>query len=914
MDKVTAAFLARYRGTIDVAGSSLPGDRAHVVVSAIEQAVATRLAPLLPRVFVVDFHAYRRSVGLPADPTSDVAVSRYTSTFDAAVVARWFATYPMLRELVDGVVAAACAHVVEVVNRFDADRGSLAEVGLVAAGARLVQIEHLDSDPHNGGRTVARLHLDDGTRVIYKPRTLAGEELARRCLGLVSPGVGADLTVCVPESFDRGDYGWQREITSTPATSDQDVWHYFRSFGAMSVLMAALGATDLHHENIVAVRDHPVLVDLETVLSADRRLTADALPEALVARVRRSVANTMLLPQRLPSGPYSVLMGGVGVTDDQRSERTEFVLVDQDTDAVDVARRTFSYRHTSNVLELPDGSRADVLASVDALLDGVRAGAHSLVAVRERLIAEIDERPVRVRQLVRGTANYVRVLAAAAHPDNLADREQFQRVLGLLSPPAGLERRWVRAFVGKVEQASLAVADVPYFGVWSDDTRLCSGQEQSGPAFDLSPRDRAATVIRRFDERDLAFEELMVEEGLAELRRVRLRSDPGYRSDAPGMFGDCLGPDGVVWREVVERLDTLAVEVEGIDGRERGWVTGAYGDDMATYDPGTAVSLHDSGGLVVLARRLVSSARHPEERARRMDDLAAVRRGSRALRRHNRESLDAMPFSVVSGQLSLEYAWDDGSDRLPGAELHLARCWATGAEAHGDDLLLGAPGAGLLLAAYPGTPEGVVERLLSATAERALSKKHSWDLAHGDVGLAWARARMFARLDRSTDATAEARRIAEAAVSLPPGAPSGWCAGAAGLLMVGAELVAASRADVPLRALAERAVTLPEPGRPVDLSVCHGAAGVVQALVRTAGLVGEQWPLDMAADYWARGSKHGRDEGFCTGEPSRQSLLGYFLGWAGIADTGLLLAQALDGTLTDVPLGFVPRCGVEGAS
>lgn len=215
------------------------------------------------------------------------------------------------------------------------------------------------------------------------------------------------------------------------------------------------------------------------------------------------------------------------------------------------------------------------------------------------------------------------------------------------------------------------------------------------------------------------------------------------------------------------------------------------------------------------------------------------------------------------------------------------------------DTMKGVPGAAALLATYPGVDADVLESLRAGLGERAPSPE-PLNLAHGPLGLLWARHRLARALgDVAGLADVEGRLAALAAGREP--APRGWCHGHAALLLVAAE---SGVADADLRWHARRATSLPPAGEPVDLSVCHGAAGVVQALVHLAGVRSWSWPLELAADFWQRVAKHARDDGHLTGDPVRQGLLGYFLGWSGVADSALLLAAAQDGDTPWVPAAF----------
>ncbi|WP_030942215.1 lanthionine synthetase LanC family protein [Streptomyces sp. NRRL S-646] len=76
----------------------------------------------------------------------------------------------------------------------------------------------------------------------------------------------------------------------------------------------------------------------------------------------------------------------------------------------------------------------------------------------------------------------------------------------------------------------------------------------------------------------------------------------------------------------------------------------------------------------------------------------------------------------------------------------------------------------------------------------------------------------------------------------------------------------------------------------MELSVCHGTSGVVQALLTASAFTGATGLVDRARAYQGRVLDLARRHGFYTGAAGRTSLVGYLLGWSGVADTDLMLA------------------------
>jgi lantibiotic modifying enzyme len=56
-------------------------------------------------------------------------------------------------------------------------------------------------------------------------------------------------------------------VEQVPCANLQEVQHYYQRSGMLLGLLYVLGGTDMHHENLVACGEHPVLIDLEASAS-----------------------------------------------------------------------------------------------------------------------------------------------------------------------------------------------------------------------------------------------------------------------------------------------------------------------------------------------------------------------------------------------------------------------------------------------------------------------------------------------------------------------------------------------------------------------------------------------------------------------------------------------------------------------
>ena len=230
---------------------------------------------------------------------------------------RLFEDKPVLLRLLAMLVRQWLDTSHEFVVRLAADlpaiRRDLLQTG---ATSRVTSIDRDLSDPHNGGRSVHILRFGDGTRVVYKPKDLRLDVAWHALIGRLN---SADPPVALKavRSIACDGYGWSEFIDHAPCADDAGFTSFFRRAGAWLALFHIFVATDLHQENMIACGDHPVPIDLETILqpSADEHKAVGPEGEAFNAAmdiIANSVMTVGLLPAYGRSADNNIfVMGGM---------------------------------------------------------------------------------------------------------------------------------------------------------------------------------------------------------------------------------------------------------------------------------------------------------------------------------------------------------------------------------------------------------------------------------------------------------------------------------------------------------------------------------------------------------------------------------------------------------------------------
>lgn len=380
--------------------------------------------------------------------------------------------YPVLGRIWAGVVRDWHQAVRELVERVAADSGEVAARLGVADCGPVVDLRSARSDRHHGGRVVWICRFAAGT-CVYKPRDLASESCWQQLLvwynGLRPPVDLRPLWV-----WCRDGYGWEELAASGPCIDDRAVGRYYRRAGALLCLTHVVAGSDCHRENLFTAGEYPVLVDLETLLTASRPAQPGTGPrsatEAARERLARSVLGTGLLPHWSPAGGGRGGIDGAGLDSGGQTA----VWVDAEgwrrdrLDGVVLREEQRPLAPTQNIVTTSGGGDAPATRHVADILDGYNSTHRFLAHHRKELLAclaDLHGSGVAVRVIRRPTSTYARLLWRSLAPDALRSERDRDQVLDLLRSPESPQQ--LPPATVEAEQAALRRLDIPHFSISS---------------------------------------------------------------------------------------------------------------------------------------------------------------------------------------------------------------------------------------------------------------------------------------------------------------------------------------------------------------------------------------------------------------------------------------------------------------
>jgi type 2 lantibiotic biosynthesis protein LanM len=287
--------------------------------------------------------------------------------------------------------------------------------------------------------------------------------------------------------IDRGDHGWVEFIAAQTCQSEDEVQRFWERQGSYLALLHALHAVDFHCENLIAMGEHPVFLDLETLFHPDiAGIQGQNADQIAGGALGSSVLRVGLLPIRMWGNFASdgFDLSGFRSAPGQLTPDEVPVLEATGTDEMRMARRRQTLPASHNRPSL-NGVDKDVLDYRNSVIACFSLTYRSIVKHRDALLA--DDGPLArfrdddVRVIVLPTQVYGVLLQDSFHPDFLRDALDRDRLFDGLWELAVDRPELVRLMPAQI--ADLWRNDIPFFATRPDSRDLLTSSGKIIPDF-----------------------------------------------------------------------------------------------------------------------------------------------------------------------------------------------------------------------------------------------------------------------------------------------------------------------------------------------------------------------------------------------------------------------------------------------
>lgn len=341
------------------------------------------------------------------------------------------------------------------------------DIGLIS------QLERV-GDIHRDGRFVMIVRFSSNQLLVYKPRSLSVDFHFNELLNWLNDK-GFSPHFRRFKMLNRSGYGWTEYVPKKDCSSPDEIENYYLRIGGYLALLYALGATDLHSENLIANGQFPVLVDVETLFHPTIRTpTSDEYTELASAFISSSVLKTSLLPRpgRRSREPELIDLSGLSNVEGKTSPFLTPNYEEIGTDEMRFGWKRISIKGLKNYPTFK-GSNINLSDYARFVETGFKNMYNLLLCNYEALVKDgpmNDFSQDEVRVILRSTRTYNRLIVESVHPYVLNDAIQRDIVFATLWKSA--EDQPYLSQVVEDEIISLRKGDIPIFTTVPDSRDL----------------------------------------------------------------------------------------------------------------------------------------------------------------------------------------------------------------------------------------------------------------------------------------------------------------------------------------------------------------------------------------------------------------------------------------------------------
>jgi len=476
------------------------------------------LVRLLTRTMVLELHLAGHAGQLAGATPEERFRSFIESLREPAVALGLLHQYPVLARQTVETASRWVDYSLEILGDLAADAERLREVFSPGRGLGLLTgLQTGQGDAHRGRRSVALLSFDSGLGLVYKPRSMQIDAAFQDLLEWTGAR-GFEPVFRRLRILDAGGHGWVERVAVAPCTGAEEVRRFYLRQGGYLALLYVLSAVDMHHENLIAAGEHPVLVDLEALLHPSDeplgRTDDDILPDTVLRIGLLPMADWGARP-----GEAGIDFSGLAATDGQILPRPMLQIEGTGTDQMRFFREPVAIPVGDHRPTL-QGAAVDLGDYTEEIVEGFLRMAHVLGSHRGELLSASGPlaafATVPVRFLVRKTLAYSNLASEGQHPYVLGDAVDRDRHLDHLwsaVPETPALERLVAA-----EHRDLERGDIPMFttapastDVWTSDGERISGF-LSAPSLD-----RVRERLRGLDDAEISRQTWIVRNSLQAL-------------------------------------------------------------------------------------------------------------------------------------------------------------------------------------------------------------------------------------------------------------------------------------------------------------------------------------------------------------------------------------------------------------
>jgi type 2 lantibiotic biosynthesis protein LanM len=395
------------------------------------------------------------------------------------------------------------------------------------------------SDRHESGLSTIYVMFNNGLELIYKPRDLGIEIAFNSFLNWLN--IHSSLSnFKILRIINKVTHGWVEYVEAEPCSAKL-LQKYYTNVGMILAVTYLFDITDLHAENIIAHRDQPILIDLETMLHplfSIKKLDIYNEAEILaVQRLNSSVLRSGLLPywQFGPDGKVFDISGIGGIP----SQETFLKVPLWENINTDDMELIYIKGRTSKLFKnQPSGETQENFSLYQTeILQGFCE--MYLFFLRECSVILSSHGPLHsfqnkeLRLVIRDTVFYELVLQNSLRPQYM--REGVSRSILLESIFKDLLTQSEKSslwLLAKSEKLALEQLDIPIFRLNTSEKAIFAQSVCIYYPFELTPYERLLDRLKNLSIEDLNRQQMYIRQSLVSSQVTKAKIPQSFQLEA----------------------------------------------------------------------------------------------------------------------------------------------------------------------------------------------------------------------------------------------------------------------------------------------------------------------------------------------------------------------------------------------
>ncbi|QTE69794.1 type 2 lanthipeptide synthetase LanM family protein [Aristaeella hokkaidonensis] len=569
-------------------------------------ALARILFQMAFRVLIAETNASRDEGLLKgADTVARATYYKEVLLQDVSYLKAVYSRYQVLTDMMLKKTGLICEYIESIITDYETNHEAIGrELNGGSTFGKLVHIRLGEGDTHNQGKSVAIIEFEQGI-LVYKPRTLQLEQRYNTFIEhLNAAHIPGFLDIKTIRLKNTGETGWCEFVRQKPCKEEAEVRDYYTRIGELLAIFYLFSASDFHAENIIACGAYPLVIDMETLFSADlfdQKTIEKSVFSYIGSLLTYSVKASAILPTMIRNRKTNkqVDLSGLSMDEEQESPYKSFCIMDADKDTIHIVAKNLAIGGHNNSVKLHNRSM-ESQKYLGEMLRGFEITYEYFVNNRESVLAYIEEHfsGLMFRVLLRGTVTYGQMLSTMYHPDlvqSFLDREIYLNRLFL-----NADEKHIALVLAEIED--MKRDDVPMFMASTDERSLytCAGQALEG-IVQNSALEMLRSKLERMGAADLCFQRRVIIYSYADLYRNDVYIT-GYRYHEAE---EAQEPDGesqihVLVEQVAKYCDANSISLTVNGQTERSWIGYLEVEDQFRTITPIGINLYDGNAGMVL--------------------------------------------------------------------------------------------------------------------------------------------------------------------------------------------------------------------------------------------------------------------------------------------------------------------------